>query len=127
VTLWLIKVPGLFSEKATMTEAVLFMGAAMSITAFPMLARIIYERGTYRHAFGNIGLGRWCNRRCWGLVCSSGSAGELRSWPGVAVKAIVGGVVYAVIILTIGKKLLSGLGRRTERDGKLTPGLWELR
>src|ERR1043166_7584469 len=45
LALWLIKVPGLFSEKATQFEAILFLGAAMSITAFPMLARIIYERG----------------------------------------------------------------------------------
>src|SRR3989442_5605496 len=40
----LIKVPGLFSEKASLFEAMLFLGAAMAITAFPMLARIIYER-----------------------------------------------------------------------------------
>src|SRR5437016_9528673 len=31
----LIKVPGLFSEKATLLESMLFLGAAMSITAFP--------------------------------------------------------------------------------------------
>src|SRR4030088_585002 len=41
IALWLIKIPGLFAEKATWFEAVLFLGAAMSITAFPMLARII--------------------------------------------------------------------------------------
>ncbi|HWI56146.1 MAG TPA: cation:proton antiporter, partial [Bacillota bacterium] len=40
-----IHLPGLFSPKATLFEAMLFLGAAMSITAFPMLARIIYERG----------------------------------------------------------------------------------
>jgi hypothetical protein len=45
LALWIRRVPGLFSEKATDFEAVLFLGAAMSITAFPMLARIIYERG----------------------------------------------------------------------------------
>ena len=45
LALWLIRVPGLYSEKATQFEAILFLGAAMSITAFPMLARIIYERG----------------------------------------------------------------------------------
>src|SRR5262245_13691801 len=34
-----IKVPGLFSDKATLLEAMLFLGASLSITAFPMLAR----------------------------------------------------------------------------------------
>src|SRR5436305_4255820 len=41
----LMNVPGLFSEKAKLYEAMLFLGASMAITAFPMLARIIFERG----------------------------------------------------------------------------------
>src|SRR5688572_11325839 len=36
----LMQVPGLFAEKATRFDATLFMGAAIAITAFPMLARI---------------------------------------------------------------------------------------
>src|SRR5437867_248128 len=32
------RMPGLFSERVTTAEAMLFLGAAMSITAFPMLA-----------------------------------------------------------------------------------------
>src|SRR5438093_4582821 len=39
------KVPGLFSERATLFEAMLFLGAALSITAFHLLARIMYDRG----------------------------------------------------------------------------------
>src|SRR5512146_319541 len=35
----------LFAKGVSIRDAVLFMGAAMSITAFPMLARIIHERG----------------------------------------------------------------------------------
>ena len=38
-------VPGLFASTATRFDATLFMGAAIAITAFPMLARIIHERG----------------------------------------------------------------------------------
>src|SRR5690348_2076359 len=64
----LIKIPGLFSEKATLLEAMLFLGAAMSITAFPMLARIIYERGLTGTPLGTLALaagaigdaGAWC-------------------------------------------------------------------
>ena len=37
-------------------HAVLFVGAAMSITAFPMLARIIYERGMAGTALGSLAL-----------------------------------------------------------------------
>ena len=42
------QVPGLFAERATMVECMLFLGASMAITAFPMLARILYERGLDR-------------------------------------------------------------------------------
>ncbi len=123
LTLWLFKLPGLFSEKASLTEAVLFIGAALSITAFPMLARIIYERGLTGSPLGTLALaagaigdaGAWC---VLAIVLASFGAG-----PAVAVKAIVGGIVYAVFILTIGKKLLSALGRQAEREGKLTTGL----
>ena len=34
--------PELFSSRTTALQAMLFLGAAMSITAFPMLARIIF-------------------------------------------------------------------------------------
>ena len=45
--------PALFSKGVTRNEAVLFMGASMSITAFPMLARIIYEQGLTRPPLAN--------------------------------------------------------------------------
>ena len=119
----LIKVPGLFSEKASVFEAMLFLGAAMAITAFPMLARIIYERGLTGTSLGTLALaagaigdaGAWC---VLAIVLASFGAG-----PMVAVKAIVGGTAYGVFVLTIGRRLLKRLGAATERAGKLTPGL----
>jgi len=119
----LIKVPGLFSEKATLLEAMLFLGAAMSITAFPMLARIIYERGLTGTALGTLALaagaigdaGAWC---VLAIVLASFGAGPL-----VAVKAIGGGVVYALIVLTIGRKLLRRLDAALERSRELSPTL----
>jgi Kef-type K+ transport system membrane component KefB len=119
----LLKVPGLFSEKATAFEAMLFMGAAMSITAFPMLARIIYERGLTGSALGTLALaagaigdvGAWC---VLAIVLASFGAG-----PMVAVKAIGGGVAYAVFILTIGRRLLRRLGSAAEQAGKVNPTL----
>ena len=56
LALWIRRVPGLFSEKVTDFEAVLFLGAAMSITAFPMLARIICERGITGTSLGTLAL-----------------------------------------------------------------------
>jgi Kef-type K+ transport system membrane component KefB len=39
LVLWLIDVPGIFTPKVRYFEGVLFLGAAIAITAFPMLAR----------------------------------------------------------------------------------------
>jgi Kef-type K+ transport system membrane component KefB len=119
----LVAVPGLFSEKATRLEAMLFLGAAMSITAFPMLARIIYERGLTGTELGTLALaagaigdaGAWC---VLAVVLASFGAGAL-----VAVKAIVGGAIYAALILTVGRKLLKRLGTAAEKAGALTPSL----
>jgi Kef-type K+ transport system membrane component KefB len=123
LALGLVKVPGLFSEKATVYEAMLFLGAAMSITAFPMLARIIYERGLTGTALGTLALaagaigdaGAWC---VLAIVLASFGAG-----PMVAVKAIGGGTLYAVLVLTVGRKLLRRLGQVAEASGELSPNL----
>lgn len=119
----LVKVPGLFSAKATLIEAMLFLGAAMSITAFPMLARIVYERGLTGTSLGTLALAAgaiddaaaWC---VLAIVIASFGAG-----PMVAVKAIGGGITYGILVLTIGRKLLARLGTEAERAEKLTPSL----
>jgi Kef-type K+ transport system membrane component KefB len=40
---WLLGMPGLFGDRVRAHEAVLLLGAAIAITAFLMLARIIYD------------------------------------------------------------------------------------
>ena len=126
LALYLVTVPGLFSAKATNLEAMLFMGAAMSITAFPMLARIIYERGLTGSALGTLALAAgaigdaaaWC---VLAIVLASFGAG-----PWVAVKAIGGGIIYAIFILTFGRKLLRGFTTWSDRAGQLTPSMLAL-
>lgn len=123
LALGFIKIPGLFSEKARAFEACLFLGAAMAITAFPMLARIIHERrltgsplGTLTLAAGAIGdAGAWCVLAVV-LATFDGSAM-------LAVKAIGGGVLYAVLLLTVGRKLLARLGTAADQAGEITPPL----
>src|ERR1700744_3213105 len=70
LAIWLWRVPGLFSEKVTQFEAILFLGAAMSITAFPMLARIIYEQGITGTPLGTLALaaGAIDDAPGWGVV-----------------------------------------------------------
>jgi Kef-type K+ transport system membrane component KefB len=122
----LVRVKGLFSERATLFEAMLFLGSAMSITAFPMLARIIYERGLTGTSLGTLALaagaigdaGAWC---VLAIVLASFGAGPL-----VAIKAIGGGIVYAVLALTVGRKLLRRFNEATERAGQVNNSLLAL-
>ncbi len=115
-TPWLMSVSGLFAPTATRFDATLFMGAAMAITAFPMLARIIHERGLSHTALGTLSLSAgaiddaaaWC---VLAIVLASFGAGH-----SVAVTAIAGGVVFAGVLIGFGPKLLAPLGRMAERE-----------
>ena len=117
---WLGRMPGLFAAKATLSQEMLFLGAAMAITAFPMLARIIYERGLTGTSLGTLALAAgaigdaaaWC---VLAVVIASFGGGKI-----VAVRAIVGGLAYALVVLTVGRRLLAPLGAATEREGGLT-------
>ena len=119
ITPWLIS-QGLFGEGIITWQAMLFMGAAIAITAFPMLARIIHERGLSGTRLGSLSLaagaiddaGAWC---VLAIVLASFGDGA-----GVAVKAIAGGAAFAAFMLILGPRLLAPLGRKVERDGKLT-------
>nr|WP_218119334.1 cation:proton antiporter [Brevundimonas sp. 374] len=117
---WLVA-EGLFGQGIQTWQAMLFMGAAISITAFPMLARIIHERGLSGTRLGSLSLaagaiddaGAWC---VLAIVLASFGAG-----PMLAVTAIAGGGAFALFMLTLGPKLLAPLGRIVEREGRLSP------
>lgn len=117
---WLIKVPGLFSEKATLATAVLFLGAAIAITAFPMLARIIYEHGLSGTQLGTLALSAgaiddaaaWCVMAIAVSVFKGGAASN-------PLITIGGGLAYGILVPTVGRWLLASLGRQVEREGKM--------
>ncbi len=55
LTPWLMSL-NLFGKGVNPFQAMLFMGAAISITAFPVLARIIQERGLTKTPLGSLAL-----------------------------------------------------------------------
>ena len=120
ITPFLLEVPGLFAAGISTTNATLFMGACIALTAFPMLARIINERGLANTSLGTLSLtaGAFDDAASWcvlALVLAAFGAG-----PGVAVLAIGGGISYAAFIMLFGKKLLAPLGRIVEREGEMS-------
>lgn len=117
MTPWLMSVPGLFSSKLNLFQATLFMGACISITAFPMLARIIHERGLSKSPLGTLSLsaGAIDDAGAWTVLAIV--LATFGSGPEVAVKAIVGALAFAVLLIGFGPRLLKPLGDAAERAG----------
>jgi len=123
LTPWLMTIPGLFAERVKLIEASLFLGAAIAITAFPMLARIIQERGLAGTRLGTLALtagavddaAAWC---ILAIVLASFGG----TWGG-ATLAIGGGIAYALFMVFIGSRLLRRLADPVRPDQPLSPTL----
>ncbi|PVM92448.1 cation/H(+) antiporter [Caulobacter radicis] len=122
LTPWLMSL-NLFGKGVQPFQATLFMGAAISITAFPVLARIIQERGLTKTPLGSLSLsaGAIDDAGAWTVLAIV--LASLGGGAAVALKAIIGGGLFALFMLTVGPKLLAPLGRWAEREGKVTPTL----
>jgi len=122
-TPWLMTVPGLFAPTATRFDATLFMGAAIAITAFPMLARIIHERGLSRTSLGTLSLSAgaiddaaaWCVLAV--VLASFGAAGSA-----VAYTAVFGGLAFAAFMIFVMPRVLAPLARKFARDAAAGKG-----
>ncbi len=120
---WLQHVPGLFSEKTRFIEVALFLGAAIAITAFPMLARIIHERGLAGTPLGTLALtaGAMDDAAAWcilAIVLASFGGGWMQAW-----LAIGGGVAYLAFMLLAGRRLLQPLAAHVPAQGPLPPSV----
>ncbi|MFM9873773.1 MAG: cation:proton antiporter, partial [Fimbriimonadaceae bacterium] len=106
----------LFTEKSKPFEEVIFLGAAMCITAFPMLARIIYELKLSKTAVGTIAL-------------SSGAVDDLVAWLLLAfvlsvfnqsqsgfIIALGGTAFFIAFLLIAGKRLFKIIAPKEGED-----------
>ncbi|MFE9644276.1 cation:proton antiporter [Streptomyces sp. NPDC006365] len=99
-------------------EFALFVGGALSITAFPMLARILYERRLQNSPIGRMTLlgaslddaAAWCFLAV--LSAMHTGAGALHVLRTIALTAL-----FALVMLTVVARLLRPMGARVERTG----------
>ncbi|MBB5963269.1 cation:proton antiporter [Planomonospora venezuelensis] len=105
---------------------VLFMGAAMAATAFPVLARILTDRGMQRITLG-------------GLSLAAAAVIDVLAWTVLAVVVAIAGtgdaegqwkvalaLPYALVMFLVVRPLLARLVPAREKAGRLTPGLLSL-
>ena len=105
------------------TAFALFMGAAMSVTAFPVLARILSDRGMTGTPLGAIAIAcaavddvtAWCILAAVVVVANAGDSTAL-------VLTLGGTVVYVLLMVTLGRRLLSWLAERADRRPGETQG-----
>jgi K+:H+ antiporter len=101
-------------------NAAVFMGASMSITAFPMLARIIYEKGISGTRMGTMALaaGSLDDAIAWCLLAVV--LASFNSAPSIAILAIGGGLLYGLGMVFIGRRFFEFFTRWTLRDDGVT-------
>jgi Kef-type K+ transport system membrane component KefB len=120
ITPLLLAVPGLFASGISQANATLFLGACIALTAFPMLARIINERGLADSSLGTLSLtaGAFDDACSWcvlAIVLATFGGG-----PGVAILAIGGGFAWALFVIVAGPRILAPLARMVEREGQMS-------
>jgi Kef-type K+ transport system membrane component KefB len=117
----------LAGEGVTFTAFALFMGAAMSITAFPVLARILRERQLARTPIGAIAIAcaaiddvtGWCILAV--VVVIVRTTGGQPAGSGVPLwGTLVGSAAYVAFMLTAGRRMLRTLETRRAACGRVT-------
>lgn len=115
--------PRLGDPAVPFTSFALFLGAAMSVTAFPVLARILSERGLVRTRLGAVAITAAAvdDVTAWCILAAVLAVVRAAGHPGVPLwMTIAGSVAWAALVLTAGRALLARLGAAAERHGRLT-------
>jgi Kef-type K+ transport system membrane component KefB len=122
LALWIY--PNYASRGVAFTPFALFLGVAMSITAFPVLARILTDRGMQKSPTGVLA-----------LACAA--AGDVTAWcllafvvavtraePGKTIYVLVLTAAYILFVLFVARPGVLWLIRRQEREGRTTRGMF---
>jgi Kef-type K+ transport system membrane component KefB len=122
LALWLY--PSYSNQGVLFTPFALFLGVAMSITAFPVLTRILTDRGMQKSPTGVLA-----------LACAA--AGDVTAWcllafvvavtradPGRTIYVLVLTAAYILFVLFVARPAVLWLVRKREREGEMTRGLF---
>jgi Kef-type K+ transport system membrane component KefB len=110
----------LFSSTTEPFAAMLFLGASMCITAFPVLARIIQAKGLVHSAVGTVSLGAGAinDAAAWCLLAVV--LASLDDNLGRAVWNMAGGAAYVAVVLLLVRPALARFAPRMVKEGSLT-------
>ena len=124
----LLLYPRLSTGGVSFMSFALFMGAAMSITAFPVLARILAERNLLRSRMGTLSIAcaavdditGWCIL-AYIVVLVRSERASMPVWV-----TIGGALVYVLIMLFVAKRMLTRFEVSFRNHGRLTESAMSL-
>ncbi len=121
---WMVDSGGYFTDKVAHWQGGLFVAAAVAITAFPMLAWIVYDSGLLNTRLGTMSLScAAVDDACSWVLLATVVATAKGSVFG-AVIAVGGGLFYLLFMIYLGRPLLARLDTWTpRRDSERTGGL----
>ncbi|MGA3350995.1 MAG: cation:proton antiporter [Candidatus Sulfotelmatobacter sp.] len=114
--------PRLSDDSVAFTSFALFMGSAMSVTAFPVLARILIERGLLQSRLGTVAIASaavddvtgWCILAYIVVLTRSAHSGT-------SIWMTIGGIVVFALIMIYGvQRLLGGMETSYQKWGGLS-------
>jgi Kef-type K+ transport system membrane component KefB len=122
---WMVSLGGYFTDKVVHWQGGLFVAAAVAITAFPMLAWIVYDSGLLNTRLGTMALScAAVDDACSWVLLATVVATAKGSVFG-AILAVGGGLAYLLFMIFLGRPLLGRLETwtpprfETERTGGL--------
>lgn len=111
-------------QKKLFLPAMLFMGAAMSITAFPVLARILTERNLHKTRVGALAIAcAAVNDLAAWIILAFVVAMVHASQAASALRTAFAAAAYVVVMFFIVRPLLGRLQLLYERQGRLSQGV----
>lgn len=84
-----------------------FVGVALAITAFPMLARIITERGLAGSRFGTLSLASGATDDAVAWILLAGVLSAASGDPGQVLTAVGGALLFGAVLYFLGRPLLA--------------------
>ncbi|MEC3957776.1 cation:proton antiporter [Nocardia sp. CDC153] len=115
---------GYFTEKVSHWQGALFIAAAVAITAFPMLAWIVYDSGLMNTRLGTMSLScAAVDDACsWLLLATvvATTKGDMSD----ALTTLLGGIAYVLVMVFVARRWLARLNTWTPRgDAARTGGI----
>ncbi|NJK56858.1 MAG: cation:proton antiporter [Pleurocapsa sp. SU_5_0] len=109
----------LFTANIATWQAALFMSAAMLITAFPMLARIIYESGFAGTKIGTLTLSAAAFDDAIAWIMLAIVVASAKNSLSIAIITIGGGILYAGIMIFLGRPAFRLFKRVSKKDQRM--------